>query len=287
MIAPHPDDETLGAGGLIQSVVSAHGTVRVVLLTAGDGYVEAVRYETGELRPRAPVYVAYGERRLREARAAVRKLGGDLVRVSLLGFPDGGLEQLLQAHWWRDVPERSPTTGPVRPPYPEALDRSVAYDGDDLRRELERVLRETRPTTVAFPDPLDRHPDHSATGVFVLLALGDRLARDGRVPRLLAYLVHWPGWPPGWDDPQPAPEARERPPRAPPGPPRPWPHPRGPSALAHRDRREGAALECYVTQQEVMSSLLAAFVRRTEPFTVFTVAEVRGVGSTIQRKARR
>ena len=192
-------------------MVSAHGTVRVVLVTAGDGYVEAVRYETGELRPRAPVYVAYGERRLREARAAMRKLGGDRMRLGLLGFPDGGLEQLLQAHWWRDVPERSPTTGAVRPPYPEALDRSVAYDGDDLRRELLRVLRETRPTTVAFPDPLDRHPDHSATGVFVLLALGDRLARDGRVPRLLAYLVHWPGWPPGWDDPQPAPEARERP----------------------------------------------------------------------------
>ena len=108
VIAPHPDDETLGAGGLIQRVLSAHGTVRVVLVTAGDGYVEAVRYETGELRPRAPVYVAYGERRLHEARAAVRKLGGDRVRVGLLGFPDGGLEQLLQAHWWRDVPERSP-----------------------------------------------------------------------------------------------------------------------------------------------------------------------------------
>ena len=58
VIAPHPDDETLGAGGLIQRVVSAHATVRVVLVTAGDGYVEAVRYETGELRPRAPVYVA-------------------------------------------------------------------------------------------------------------------------------------------------------------------------------------------------------------------------------------
>src|SRR6266566_5536117 len=63
VIAPHPDDETLGAGGLIQRVLSAHGTVGVVLVTAGDGYVEAVRYETGELRPRAPVYVAYGERR--------------------------------------------------------------------------------------------------------------------------------------------------------------------------------------------------------------------------------
>ena len=50
---------------------------------------------------------------------------------------------------------------------------------------------------------------------------------------------------------------------------------------------KAAAVACYVTQQEVMSSLLAAFVRRTEPFTVFTVPEVRGVGRTIQRKARR
>src|SRR2546428_3781828 len=98
----------------------------------------------------------------------------------------------FQAHWWRDAPERSPTTGAMRPPYREALDRTVAYDGDDLRRELERGLRETRPTTVAFPDPLDRHPDHSATGVFVLLALGDRLARDGPGPRLRADLAHWP-----------------------------------------------------------------------------------------------
>ncbi len=286
MIAPHPDDETLGAGGLIQRVLSAHGTVRVVLVTAGDGYVEAVRYETGELRPRAPVYVAYGERRLREARAAGRKLGGNLVRVGLLGFPDGGLEQLLQAHWWRDVPERSPTTGALRPPYPEALDRSVAYDGDDLRRELERVLRETRPTTVAFPDPLDRIPitaprasscysrwGTGSPGTDVsrvssrTSCTGPAGRRDGTIPSRRRRRRSDP-----WSSRRTS---------------RPWPHPRGPSALAHRDRREGAALECYVTQQEVMSSLLAAFVRRTEPFTVFTVAEVRGVGSTIQRKARR
>ena len=42
VLAPHPDDETLGAGGLIQRVLARGGTVRVVLVTAGDGYVEAV-----------------------------------------------------------------------------------------------------------------------------------------------------------------------------------------------------------------------------------------------------
>ena len=40
VVAPHPDDETLGAGGLIQRVLAHGGTVRVMLVTAGDGYVE-------------------------------------------------------------------------------------------------------------------------------------------------------------------------------------------------------------------------------------------------------
>jgi len=65
VVAPHPDDETLGAGGLIQRVVARGGEVRIVLVTAGDGYVEAVTHETGQLRPAASAYIGYGERRLR------------------------------------------------------------------------------------------------------------------------------------------------------------------------------------------------------------------------------
>lgn len=171
VIAPHPDDETLGAGGLVQRVIERGGTVRVVLVTAGDGYVEAVEEETGLLRPRPSQYIAYGERRLREARAAVRELGSGRVRLQVLGFPDGGLAVLLHAHWRRLHPERSMTTGASGPPYPEALDPRIVYDGTDLRQELERVMREADPTTVAFPHPLDRHPDHRATALFTLLAL--------------------------------------------------------------------------------------------------------------------
>ena len=38
VIAPHPDDEVLGAGGLMQRVKATGGAVRVVYLTDGDGY---------------------------------------------------------------------------------------------------------------------------------------------------------------------------------------------------------------------------------------------------------
>ena len=83
VVAPHPDDETLGAAGLVQRVLARGGSARVVLMTAGDGYVEAVVHATGLPQPRPAEYLSYGERRLREARAAVRELGGPHVRLQL------------------------------------------------------------------------------------------------------------------------------------------------------------------------------------------------------------
>jgi LmbE family N-acetylglucosaminyl deacetylase len=282
VVAPHPDDETLGAGGLMQRVLTRHGTVRVVLVTAGDGYVEAVQHETRALRPRTQDFVAYGERRLGEARAAMRRLAGERVRLGVLGFPDGGLDRLLRAHWWRTDPERSATTGVSHPPYRAAEDRQVAYDGDDLRRELLRLLRESQPTMVALPDPVDRHPDHRAAGLFTLIALDDWTSEGARMPRLLAYLVHWPGWPPGWDEAHPAVGKRRQDLEAPAElPARDATHVA--LALAEpEETRKAAALAAYASQQEVMGSLLAAFVRRTEPFVLLPAAEVKRVGEAME-----
>lgn len=278
VVAPHPDDETLGAGGLIQRVIEIGGTVRVVLVTAGDGYVEAVVHETGRPRPRPAEYVAYGERRLREARRALRELDGDAIRAEhLLGFPDGGIEPLLTAHRQRTHPEKSLTTGASEPPYPEAEHPDVLYDGDDLLAALVHCFTEVQPTMVAFPDPLDKHPDHRATGSFTLLAVrklagGAERPRQA-MPRLLAYLVHWPDWPPRWDASGPSTPAADTALAPPPGLPS-----RGLDRvlIILTDKEVTAkrrALAQYESQQRVMPAFLAAFVRRTEPFTVFTGTE--------------
>ena len=52
LIAPHPDDEVLGAGGLMQRVRATGGAVRVVYLTDGDGYPKASRKRTKSRRRR-------------------------------------------------------------------------------------------------------------------------------------------------------------------------------------------------------------------------------------------
>lgn len=285
VVAPHPDDETLGSGGLVQRVLARGGTACVLLFTAGDGYVEGVEETTGLPRPRPADYRAYGERRLTEMRAALRELGGDRVRLRLLGFPDAGLERLLHAHWQRSHPERSATTQATRPPYPEALDPTVAYDGADLLRETERVLREVDPTLVVLPDPADAHPDHSAAGLFTLLALDARAgARMGDRPataRMLTYLVHWNRWPA--EAGHPASSIEDTPLELPED----FVPNRMRTYLRLGDEERAAkkrALDRHWTQQEAMAPFLAAFVRRTEPFTILGETEFEHIASLIERR---
>jgi hypothetical protein len=58
-------------------------------------------------------------------------------------------------------------------------------------------------------------------------------------------------------------------------------------ALSEREEeRKAQALASYASQQEVMPGLLAAFVRRTEPFTILPPAEVKRVGDAMEADHR-
>jgi LmbE family N-acetylglucosaminyl deacetylase len=287
VIAPHPDDETLGAGGLVQRVLARHGSVHVVMITAGDGNVGGVVRETGLRQPPAANFVAYGERRVGEARAALRTLGAPAGALELLGFPDGGLMPLLSRNWRRAQPAHSKTTGASDPPYDFAIEPDIAYDGTDLRDELVRVLREIRPTLIALPDPVDRHPDHSATGVFSILAIDEWIAgRRPRTapPRVLTYLIHWPDWPPGWDEASPNPAdatlSLGLPTTLP-------PRPLGVTWLGLSPQEiasKRAALVEHASQERQMGTFLSAFVRRTEPFTELDATAIRAIASEYERE---
>lgn len=78
VVAPHPDDETIGVGGLIAAHRDANVPVTVVVLTDGALGIPGTRA--------AEDYVMLRER---ETRAAADALGGFEMRF--LRFPDGGL----------------------------------------------------------------------------------------------------------------------------------------------------------------------------------------------------
>src|SRR5262245_14574463 len=116
VFSPHPDDETLGAGGLIQRVLAIGGAVKVVFMTSGDGFPEGVETQNRIARPTAGDYRNYGKLRKREARQALRILGMKKQDIVFLNFPDGGLRNLMREHWLDRFPYfRSPYTLEDRP----------------------------------------------------------------------------------------------------------------------------------------------------------------------------
>ena len=83
VVAAHPDDESLGAGGLVASAVAARIPVHLVVATAGEGS-----------HPDSPTHTPadLSQRRTAEAAAATAALGLDpTTHLRLLDLPDGGV----------------------------------------------------------------------------------------------------------------------------------------------------------------------------------------------------
>jgi len=199
VVSPHPDDETLAAGVLIQLVLRLGGSVKVVFMTSGDGFPEGVEKETRIGRPNAQDYRNYGKLRKREARQALRVLGMKKRDVVFLNFPDGGLPNLLQKHWFDRNPYfRSPFTLEDRPQADDSLLPDIEFNGEDVKREIEKLLLEFHPSLIAAADPRDQHPDHCSTYFFVSKSLkAYRKNYPTLDPKILTFLVHFRKWPMG------------------------------------------------------------------------------------------
>jgi LmbE family N-acetylglucosaminyl deacetylase len=84
IIAPHPDDEVLGAGGLIQRALRERCLVEVVAVTDGEASHEASTTAT---------ITGLASLRAQESETALRRLGWKRPTVTRLHLPDGELAQ--------------------------------------------------------------------------------------------------------------------------------------------------------------------------------------------------
>ena len=259
VIAPHPDDEVLGAGGLMQRVHATGGAVRVVYLTDGEGYPEGVREEDHVQTPTPKDYLGYGKQRRREARAALVRLGLADAFQTFLGFPDSGLCQLTRAYWSdRRGAYRSPYTRLTRPPKSEQLVPATKYRGEDLSQELALIIGDFKPTMIAVPRQEDQHADHCAAWFFLADSLTDvRRVHPEFSTDVVNYIIHFNSWPFEDDGAQLAP-----------------PRLRGGAsgwmrlALTPAEaRNKRQALRRYTTQMHVMDWFLDGFARSNEVFS--------------------
>ena len=140
IIAPHPDDESLATGGLIQRICHAGAAVRVVLVTNGDNNPWPQRWLEKRWKIGHSERQRWGALRRQEARLALKKLGYE-GETRFLHFPDQGMTSRL-----------------------------LQDDSETLSRFCCEI-QEWNPTHVVLPSSYDLHPDHNAIHVLMQMAL--------------------------------------------------------------------------------------------------------------------
>lgn len=183
IVAPHMDDEAVGAGAYALDAIRNGADVFVAFLTAGDCARFSARLLSRRALPSAADYLTVGRTRIAEASDAMRILGVPSDQVFVLGYPDRGLRSML------DQPSlvvRSTSTKQDSVPYDSALSPGAQHTLENIVNDLRTILALVRPTTVITPVSFDVHPDHNAAAVLVDMAV----EASGQAPSRLGYLVH-------------------------------------------------------------------------------------------------
>lgn len=150
VVAPHPDDETLGCGGAISLLRAVGCAVHVLVIS--DGTLS---------HPRSIKYPAPCLRILRETETlSALSILGMKQTATFLRLPDGSIPIL-------ESPRRQ-----------EAIARCRA------------VLQTVMPTTIFLPWRFDPHPDHRATWQLIHTAVKELNQLDSTyAPRLIEYPI--------------------------------------------------------------------------------------------------
>lgn len=161
VVAPHPDDESLAAGGLVQTAIACGASIAVILFTDGDCNPWPQRAIERRWRIGAADRARWGRRRRAEAERALSTLGVAPSAIHCLGWADMGLTTRL------------------------LIDAN--HSTQTLATLLTRLMsRAAASNILVLPSLTDRHPDHGAARVMAELAL----ARAELSPQLLGYTVH-------------------------------------------------------------------------------------------------
>jgi len=152
IVAPHPDDDVISAGGVIQRAIAAGGTVRVLFLTNGESNPWPQRAQLRKWRITAADRDRWAAVRADEALAGLTLLGAPADCAHFLPLPDQKLS-------------------------------SIARKGDEsVRVAITNHAIDFRPSLAIVPSVFDFHSDHRAAAYFSHRAIE---------PQIIAtYVVH-------------------------------------------------------------------------------------------------
>lgn len=197
IFAPHPDDESLACAGIISKALEQSQEVKIIVMTNGDAFKETYTLwsKTAD-EDRNRTYIDFGYCRQEETIAAMQILGIVESNILFLGYPDGGLFDLLTLNWNRRY--FSMTTKCDHSPYSNSLTPHTQYIGINLLNDIKNILKMFHPADIYIPNIKDAHFDHKATNYFIYRGLKEILSKqpDWAIPTIHEYLIHggnnWP-----------------------------------------------------------------------------------------------
>jgi len=194
VLAPHPDDEVMAAGGVIQKALKAKAVIKVLFLTNGDHNEPAFIVYEKRLTMRKAEFIHMGQVRRKETLEALNKLGLTEKDSVFLGYPDFGTMEILLKYWGDTKPFKYILTRISKVPYSNCLSPNAPYVGESILSDMEKVIRDFKPTKVFVSNPLDVNRDHRSLYLFLQIALWN-LEGEIAKPDIFPYLVHVKGWP--------------------------------------------------------------------------------------------
>jgi LmbE family N-acetylglucosaminyl deacetylase len=192
VLAPHPDDECLGAGGLISRARKMGVEVQIGFLSNGDGsrttqISQVLRGKDEKTLPDIAL------KRQDEALRAAQILGVDEKNVLFFGFPDGGARALWDGDYSASAPFVSPFTGYGSVEHERAFAPHSPYCRAALLENLALAFEAFEPTLVFTTHPRDTHLDHVVAYRACEAAIAS--LSSAVKPDLRAFLIHCGIWP--------------------------------------------------------------------------------------------
>jgi LmbE family N-acetylglucosaminyl deacetylase len=152
VLAPHPDDDVIASGGLIQRILESGGEIAVVFVTDGENNPWPQRFLERKLFLSKSDRAKWGAMRRQEALCSLARLGVGERSAIFLAFPDQGIAAL-------------------------------ARRGDiALRDKLREVFEHVQPTLIVSPSTFDDHSDHRTIAWYAHCAAPDS--------SITTYVIH-------------------------------------------------------------------------------------------------
>ena len=154
IISPHPDDETLSSGGIIQKAIKLKIPIKILIMTNGENFKLTFKLDSPLRKPTKNNINEFGKKRQNEAIAALHILGVNKKDITFLSLPDKGIKSIYLAN-----------------------------------TNIE-MLQNFIPTKIFYPSDIDKHPDHRFTSLIVKKVFANNLNTE-RYAYLLHY-KWWP-----------------------------------------------------------------------------------------------